>query len=175
MIRAKIAGSPLLKRESHKMNRQTLFCTIVSISVFFLSACGAAVPVATPTADYASEAKAAMQKYNDAVLKMDAETIASLFAEDGESWDNARLLARGPDEIRQFLKTFDSVVRVDSYETTVDSDRIEGDHVILKGTYDQHYTLLANNKSAIAKGSYEADWVRQPNGSWLVQKMTTIE
>jgi uncharacterized protein (TIGR02246 family) len=157
------------------MKRTPVYTIAVALAASILSGCGAAAPSSVPTAtpDYASEVRAAMQKYSDAVRAMNSDAIAAFYTPDGEAWDRGKLNARGPDAIRTFLKSFDGVVRVDSYQTTITSVTIQGEEATITGTYEQTYTLLADGRSGTARGTYTAEWVRQPDGAWLVQRMTT--
>ncbi len=143
-----------------------------------LSACTVAgTPPAspTPTPDFAFEARAMMDRYSQALLKMDSQTIASLFLPDGAAYDNGKLQAQGPDAIFKFLKSFDGVVRVDKYKTTITSVQVNGDTVILTGTFQQQYKLLANNQTGTSSGNFTAEWVRQADSKWLIRKMETQE
>ncbi len=152
----------------------------IHIVLFFasiaLSACASPVtPTASPTPDLASEARAMMSQYSLAVQKMDYQTIASFYLPDGAAYDNGQLQAQGPDAIRTFLKSFNGVVRVDQYQTKVTSAQVNGDTVTLTGTFQQQYTLLANNQSGASSGTFTVEWVRQPDGKWLIKRIETHE
>jgi uncharacterized protein (TIGR02246 family) len=143
--------------------------------LFVLSACTAAATPPTPTPDYAAEARARMDQYAQAILKMDSQAIVSLYLPDGAAYDNGNLQAQGPDAILKFMKSFDGVVRVDKYQAVVTSAQVKGDTVTLTGTYQQEYTLLANNKTGKSSGNFTAEWVRQADGKWLIRKLETRE
>jgi uncharacterized protein (TIGR02246 family) len=156
--------------------------TILSFAGLFaliaLSACATAVaPLAalTPTPDLASEARAMMDQYDQAILKMDSQTIASFFLPDGAAYDNGNLQAQGPDAMLKFMKSFDGVVRVDKYQTTITSVQANGATVILTGTFQQQYTMLANNQTGTSSGNFTVEWVRQADGKWLIRKIETQE
>ena len=148
------------------------------LALIVLSACTATVTSPappTPTPDFASEVRAMMDQYDQAILKMDSQTIASFYLPDGAAYDNGHLQAQGPDAVLKFLKSFDGVVRLDKYQTTITSVQVNGDTVILTGTFQQQYTLLANNQTGASSGNFTAEWVRQANSKWLIRKIETQE
>lgn len=148
------------------------------LALIALSACTAAVtPTASPTStpDLAAEARAMMDQYNQAILKMDSQAIAALFLPDGATYDNGTQLAQGPEAILKFMKSFDDVVQVDSYQAAITSTQVNGDTVTLSGTFEQQYTMLSNHKTGTASGNFTAEWVRQADGKWLLRKMSTQE
>jgi len=132
-----------------------------------------AVPTATHSLE--AQARAMMDQYAQATLKMDAQTIAAFYLPDGGAYDNGRLQAQGPDAIFNFLNSFTGVVQVDQYQTTITSAQVNGNHVTLTGTYQQSYTMLANKQTGSASGQFTVEWVRQADGKWLIQKMQTQE
>jgi len=143
-----------------------------------LSACtAAATPSALPTStpDLAAEARAMMDQYNQAILKMDSQAIAAFFLPDGTTYDNGTQLAQGPEAILKFMQYFDGVVRVDSYQATITSAQVDGDTMTISGTFEQQYTMLSNKKTGSASGNFTAEWVRQADGQWLLRKMSTQE
>jgi uncharacterized protein (TIGR02246 family) len=160
------------------MKTHAVFFFAVMFAFIALSACtraGIAPASPTPTPDFASEARSMMDRYTQAVLNMDSQTIASLFLPDGAVYDNGKLKARGPDAILKFLKSFDGVVRVDKYQTTITSVQVSGNTVILTGTFQQQYTLLANNQTGTSSGNFTAEWVHQADSKWSIRKMATQE
>lgn len=120
-----------------------------------------------------AEVKAAMERYNQYVLAMDAESVAASFTADGEVIDRGRSIARGRDAIRKFLASFKGVVRVDENATTIQSVNVQGDTALVTGTYRQKATLLAHQRTIEVEGRLEAEWVRQPTGEWLIRRMRT--
>jgi len=160
------------------MKTHAVFFFAAMFAITALSACtvaGRHPASPTPTPDFASEARSMMDLYAQAVLEMDSQSIASLFLPDGAVHDNGKLKAQGPDAILKFLKSFDGVVRVDNYQTTIKSVQVNGNTVILTGTFQQQYTLLANNQTGTSSGNFTAEWVHQPDDKWLIRKMATQE
>lgn len=96
---------------------------------------------------------AAMQHYDQLIKKMDADSIALLYTEDGELGD----VAKGRDAIRNFLATFKNV-KVLSQVSKTTSIEITGDSALQKGNYIQ--TVVVDNKDTITvKGEYTANWL----------------
>ena len=156
-----------------------LYAIILFASIALSACASSAVPTPTPvpssTPDYASEARAMMDQYDQAMLKMDSQTIASFYLPDGAAYDNGQLQAQGPEAIRNFLESFGGVVRVDQYQMTITSAQVNGNTVILSGTFQQQYTMLANNQGGSTSGSFTVEWMRQPDGKWLIKKLETNE
>src|SRR5262245_2054913 len=116
-----------------------------------------------------SEVEAAMQRYNQLILAMDAEGIAAMYTEDGQLGDGPQAV-RGREAIRDFLASFTDVT-VLAYSTTTDSMTVSGDTAVQTGTYEQR-ARLASGRTVTVRGTYRAEWVRQ-DGQWLSQKLTT--
>lgn len=121
--------------------------------------------------DSPARIEAALKAYSASVLAMDADRIAASFTEDGELQNPGREPLRGPEAIKAFLKTF-SGVTVEENELKGDSLQIVGPSALQTGTFRQK-ARLADGKVVETKGTFEAEWERQENGSWLIARMTT--
>lgn len=131
------------------------------IFLFLLSACTMRMPH-TP-----SQIEMEMNHYDSLLKKMDADSIAHLYAPDGQ----LGTVARGRDSIRRFLSGFNNVrvLEIGSSNKTID---IKGDTAFHTGTYFQ--TALLNGKdTAHLKGSFTAEWIWLKNEGWKIRKMTT--
>ncbi len=115
--------------------------------------------------------EAALQTYSASVLAMDADRIAAAFTPDGELQNPGREPLKGPEAIKAFLKSFTGV-KVEENELKGVSLQIVGPSALQDGTFRQK-TRLANGEVVEAKGTFEAEWERQPDGSWLLARMTT--
>jgi ketosteroid isomerase-like protein len=122
---------------------------------------------------YASDAeeqvKAAMRRYDQLALAMNAEGVAAMFTSDGELIDAGKIVARTPASIRAFLKSFDGKVRVEENASSIELVTVTGVTAILTGTYQQKALLLADKREIRVQGKFEAEWSRQPDGQWLIQ------
>jgi uncharacterized protein (TIGR02246 family) len=127
----------------------------------------------SPKADAEEQVKAAMRRYDQLVLAMNAEGIAAMFTPDGELIDAGKTIARTPASILAFLQSFDGKVRVEENVNSIESVTVTGATAILTGTYQQKALLLPDNREIRVQGKFEVEWSRQPDGQWLVRRMST--
>lgn len=114
-----------------------------------------------------AEVGAAMKHYDALIMKVDADSIALLYAEDGD----LGTVAHGRDSIRNFLLNFKNV-QVLSQESQTNSVVVAGDSAVQKGTYKQ--TAVINNKDTVhVKGEYTACWVRDDKNTLHIKRMMT--
>ncbi|MBS1664128.1 MAG: hypothetical protein JST68_23995 [Bacteroidetes bacterium] len=134
------------------------------------------LPPHTPT-----EIESAMNHYDSLLKKMDADSIAWLYAPDGQ----LGTIARGRDSIRRFLASFKDV-RVLEVGSTNKDITIKIDTAFHTGTYFQDVILLhkdtAHHSPDTAhhlpdtlhlKGSFTAEWIWSETEGWKIRKMTT--
>jgi uncharacterized protein (TIGR02246 family) len=121
--------------------------------------------------DAPARIEAALQAYSGHMLAMDAERIAATFTPDGELQDRDRPPLKGRDAIRTFLKSFTGV-KVEKNELKGVSLNLLGPGALQTGTFRQT-ARLADGKIVETKGTFEAEWERQADGSWLMSRMTT--
>jgi quinol monooxygenase YgiN/ketosteroid isomerase-like protein len=119
------------------------------------------------------QVKAAMRRYDQLALAMNAEGIAAMFTSDGELIDAGRTVARTPASILAFLKSFDGKVRVEENASSIESITVAGATAILTGTYQQKALLLADKREIRVQGKFEAEWIRQADGQWLIRRLST--
>lgn len=115
--------------------------------------------------------EAALKAYAASLLAMDADRIAASFTPDGELQDPGREPLKGPDAIRVHLKSFTGVT-VEENELKGVSLQIVGPSALQTGTFRQK-VRLSDGKVVESKGTFEAEWERQADGSWLLSRMTT--
>lgn len=113
------------------------------------------------------EVVAAMHRYDQLILKKDADSIALLYSPEGELVD----AAKGRDAIRNFLKSFGDV-RVLSNRSTTDTVTVTGDTARLTGMYSQ-VVVLNDGDTLHLLGSYQARWVYLPKEGWRIDRMET--
>ncbi len=121
--------------------------------------------------DAPARIQAALSAYSARVLAMDADGIAATFTPDGELQNPGRDPIKGPDAIRTFLKSFTGVT-VEENEIRGVFLQIVGAGALQTGTFRQK-ARLADGTVVDSKGTFEAEWERQADGSWLLARMTT--
>jgi ketosteroid isomerase-like protein len=130
-----------------------------------------ATQASAPNAE--EQVKAAMRRYEKLVLSMDAEGISAMFTPDGEIVDAGKTVARTPASIRAFLGSFDGKVRVEENVNSIESVTVRGAAAILTGAYQQKALILADKLEIQVQGKFEVEWSRQPDGRWLIRRMST--
>jgi ketosteroid isomerase-like protein len=113
------------------------------------------------------EIESAMKNYDRLIEKTDADSIALVYAKDGQLGS----IANGRDSIRKFLARFKDF-HVLSQETETRSIVISGDSAIQKGIYHQ-VTITPKKDTVHVSGEFEATWIWNYEGGWLLKKMET--
>ena len=125
----------------------------------FITGCG--------TSHKESEVEAAMKRYDDLIVRMDADSLALLFEPDGELGE----MAKGRDSIRRFLQSFTNV-KVLSNLSTSESVELNADSAVQKGHYSQ-IAVINNRDTLKPTGAYTGHWHWSPDQGWLIRKMET--
>ena len=110
----------------------------------------------------------AMQKYNRYILKMDVDSIALLYAPDGELGK----MARGRDSIRRFLENFKNY-KVLSQSSKTSLIKISHDTALQSGQYTQK-VIIPENDTVTVKGLFSTNWIWIDSTGWHIQRMETI-
>ncbi|MDP4265692.1 MAG: nuclear transport factor 2 family protein [Bacteroidota bacterium] len=114
-----------------------------------------------------SEIESALKTYDRLIKKMDADSIAMLYAPDGDLGNTAH----GRDSIRKFLSSFKnvSVLYVASVPGTI---KISQDTAMQTGRYKQ--IALVNNKDTLnLGGTFIARWIWIKAEGWRIKRMET--
>jgi len=109
----------------------------------------------------------AMQEYDRLLKKMDADSIALLFAPDGDLGP----IAHGRDSIRNFLASFKNV-RVLEISSVSASIKINNDTALQEGSYHQ-LALVDGKDTADLKGTFHANWIWTGKDGWRIKRMET--
>ena len=110
----------------------------------------------------------AMQKYDRYILNMDVDSIALLYAPDGELGK----MATGRDSIRRFLEKFKKYkVLAQTSKTNLIS--INKDTALHSGLYTQKVIVPANDTVTV-KGLFSAKWIWIDSTGWHIQRMETM-
>ena len=136
----------------------------IFIGVFtaFLFSCNAARNNKTT-----SGVEAAMKQYDHLIQKMDADSIALLYAPDGRLGN----IVIGRDSIKKFLSSFKNV-KVLSQSSITRSISLINDTAIQKGTYRQT-DVLSKKDTVVVKGEYTARWEWLKDEGWRIKSMET--
>lgn len=111
---------------------------------------------------------ATLARYNNFVRHEMGDSIAAMYAPDGELVTPIRSY-RGPDSIRAFLATFTNVT-LDSSVMWTDSVHATDSGLVQWGQFYQH-AILADRPAVAATGHFVALWREQPDGRWLLRRM----
>jgi ketosteroid isomerase-like protein len=129
---------------------------IIMLILFLLPACR--------THD-AREVQEAMDRYNRYVLRMDADSVSSMYTPDGELGN----VKKGRDSIRIFLASFTKVT-MDHYDSKTLSIAVDGNTAVLRGTYVQQVRLDGGEAISYA-GEFTTRWVWTSAEGCRVQRM----
>lgn len=157
-----MASQPKLKTENIVTMLNLKFAKLgqFTLTLFLFSSCG------TKLHDR-KEIELSMQKYDQLIQKMNEDSIAMLYAKDGDLGQ----MAHGRDSIRNFLATFKNY-KVLSQSSTTDSITIVGNSSIQIGKYRQ-VVITPDNDTVTVKGEYKANWIWATEQGWLIKKMET--
>jgi hypothetical protein len=111
--------------------------------------------------------RAAMEEYDRLIRKTDADSIALLYAVDGDLGS----MAHGRDSIRKFLYKFKDF-KVLEQESTIDSVRTTPDTGFLAGSYHQK-VIIPGHDTVSVKGMFSSTWILVPEYGWQIKKMET--
>ena len=146
----------------------------MAATMIMLTACSSTNKVAaTPTPDYSPEVHADMEKYNQCFSQMNADCMASSFADNGTIYDTGLLQAKDSDGIHNYLDQSFSTNHIDSLASTIDAITINGTVAVVLGVYDEK-TSDTTGQSNETKLRYVAEWIQQSNGQWLLNRLSTI-
>jgi hypothetical protein len=114
-----------------------------------------------------SDIISALKTYDRLIKKVDADSIALLYAPEGDLGN----MAHGRDSIRKFLSLFKNISVL--YVASIpDTTRISGDTAFQTGHYKQ--IAVENNKDTFnLKGTFEVRWIWIKGEGWRIQKMNT--
>lgn len=109
-----------------------------------------------------------LSRYDDFILHTNPDSIATLYAPDGNLGD----MAIGRDSIRKFLLKF-SGIKVLSVHTQSKSLNIEDKIAYQTGEYYQK-AILPKGDTIQVKGRIDIQWIQLKPGFWYIQKMKTL-
>lgn len=111
------------------------------------------------------EIEDAMQNYTRLALKMNADSLAALYAEDGQMGNGTI----GPKAISAYLKSVTDT-KVMNFQVKTNKIKIAGDSAVWEGTYSQK--LMMNNKDTFTiYGDLRAHWIYVKDAGWRIKIM----
>jgi len=116
------------------------------------------------------EVVAAMEHYTALIKVVASDSIAAMYAADGELLEAGMAPLRGPKEIRAFLAQFDGKVVVDSASTVSDDVEVFGDTAYQSGSFSQ-VAKVQDQPPGKFSGRYVARWRRTPEGPWKLTRL----
>ena len=118
-----------------------------------------------------AELDAATARYSGFVRAMAGDSIAAMYAPDGEMLGAGMHAIQSPDSIRRFLAGFTNV-KVDSETMTRGAITVGDTESVVWGTYTQVATV-AGQPPVHVSGRFVTQWVRRPGESWKIRRMLT--
>ena len=113
------------------------------------------------------EIEQAMQNYDRLIQKMNEDSIAMLYARDGDLGQ----MAHGRDSIRKFLSAFKNY-KVLSQSSATDSITLIDNSGVQTGKYRQ-VVITPKNDTVTVKGEFTSNWIWLNGEGWLIKKMET--
>jgi ketosteroid isomerase-like protein len=114
--------------------------------------------------------EAALQAFSRYTLAMEADRVAAAFTAEGEIQEGDQPPVKAPEAIRATF-TARAGARVEESVFKGTSLQVLGPSALQGGTFRQK-TRLSDGKVVETKGSFEAEWERQSDGSWLIARLT---
>ena len=138
-----------------------------------LSACAArCAAISAPQAlawDAAAraEVEAATRRYATFLRTGPADSLAALYAADGELLSPGMAAIRGPVAILAFMAPFATLATVESADMTADALTVSGNSAMEWGTYRQTVTPRGQARGEY-RGRFVAEWRRESDGRWRI-------
>ncbi len=136
------------------------FIGLLCLITTFFSAC-------QPKERSTESVEQAMQNYNRYILDMDVDSIALLYAPDGELGK----MAKGRDSIRRFLDNFKRY-KVLSQVSNTNLIKISRDTALQSGSYTQK-VIVPVNDTVTVRGLFSTKWIWMDPTGWHIQRMET--
>ena len=147
---------------------------IAPLLVSFLTSCAPPTREAdTPDADASRRAVAdAMQRYQVAARAVIPDSIAAFYTPTATLFEPGINPVHTRDSIRAFIASFPGV-HVDSATAAPDTIEVFGGTALLWGSYFERLAFPGQPVSE-QHGKFVAEWVREADGRWLIQRMFRI-
>jgi len=117
------------------------------------------------------ELDSSLRSYERWTRALAGDSIASMFAPDGEMLREDGSVLRGPGAVAGFLSGFKSV-HVDSATLALEAEQVMGDDAVQWGTFAQ-VVRIDGQGTIHARGRFVWQWRRQPDGRWRLRRALT--
>lgn len=158
-------GRSLCRRRANRLST-----ALVSLGWAVLAA-GCAPKAGPDRSTTTAELDAATARYAGFVRGMAGDSIAAMYAPDGEMLGAGMHAIQSPDSIRRFLAGFTNV-KVDSETMVRDAITVGDTESVTWGTYTQVATVTGQPPVRVS-GRFVTQWVRRPGESWKIRRMLT--
>jgi uncharacterized protein (TIGR02246 family) len=120
--------------------------------------------------DAPARIEAALQAYSRSLAARDAGRAAAAFTPDAELQNPGGVSLKTPEDIRKF---FDEFLGANAFEAEMKgvSLQVVGPSALQTGTF--RFRSARPEMKVAAEGTFEAEWERQPDGSWLLARLQT--
>lgn len=129
-----------------------------------------APPDQKATAEARQAVLSAMAHYIDLIHAVSSDSVAAVYAEDGQLFEPGMVPLNGREAIRAFLAPFDGKAIVDTVTGTTDTLEIYGQTAYLWGHYHQ-VARLPDQPTSTFDGRYVARWRLEPGGQWKLSRL----
>lgn len=114
----------------------------------------------------------AMQRYQVAARSVNADSVSAFYTGTAILFEPGIPPIQTRDSIRAFMASFPGV-KVEVATATADTIEIHGDMALYWGTYFEKLEFPGQPVSE-QRGKFVAQWVRQADGRWLIERMYRI-
>lgn len=144
----------------------------VKVLLVALAAVGGCTLTSREPASARAEIADAMQRYQAAARTVHPDSIAAFYAPNGTLFEPGINPVRTRDSIRAFVASFPGV-QVHTATATPDTIEVHGGTAFLWGSYFEKLSFPGQPTSE-QHGKFVAQWVRQNDGRWLIQRMFRV-
>ena len=138
----------------------------------YLLACLGLAGACVAAPDESDAVARAMQRYQVAARTVNPDSIAAFYTPTAVLFEPGINPIRTRDSIRAFIASFPGV-RVDVATATADTIEVFGGTAFLWGSYFERLAFPGQPLSE-QHGKFVTQWVRQRDGSWLIQRFFRI-
>ncbi len=110
--------------------------------------------------------------YDKYLLEMNSDSLAGMFAENGELGQEGQVFISGRGDIRQYLDIFGKDIVMLENHSQSESVDFKGDSALQSGKY--HQKLIIHTDTLDATGQFKAVWVPEGKGRYLLRRMAMI-
>jgi ketosteroid isomerase-like protein len=129
-------------------------------------------PAAPAVPDARAEVEAVMQRYQVAARSVNADSVSAFYTGTAILFEPGIPPIQSRDSIRVFMASFPGV-KVEIATAAADTIEVHGNMVLYWGSYFEKLHFPGQPVSE-QHGKFVAQWVKQADGSWLIERMYRI-